>query len=199
MEGGYFIDSAATAPWFPYVYTGGSAYALNRPATDIYTTDGAGIVALNTSGQAVGFSTPGNCRAVDAAVWTYTISGGSVASQTATDIGTPGTSPIPTAETSTLLAINSSGKAVGSVVCHLRRLHQPRQRGRVVHLQRGQLGALPRWAACWSVRRSRDPQSWGGPKPGHQRFRGGGRLHRQRQPTPAATTPPSGKTAPSPT
>ena len=111
-EGGYFISSAATAPWFPYVYTGGSAYALNRPATDIYTTDGAGIVALNTAGQAVGFSTP-YAGTVDATVWTYTISGGSVASQTATDIHSQVTTQFPTAETSTLLAINSSGKAVG--------------------------------------------------------------------------------------
>ena len=85
---------------------------MNRPATDIYTADGAGIVALNTAGQAVGFSTP-YAGTVNAAVWTYTISGGSVVSQTATDIHSQVTAQFPTAETSTLLAINSSGKAVG--------------------------------------------------------------------------------------
>ncbi len=111
-EGGYFVTSAATAPWFPYVYSGGSVYALNRPATDVFTYGGAGIVALNTSGQAVGFSTP-YAATVDATIWTYTISGGSVTSQTATDINSQVTAQFPTAETSTLLAINSSGNAVG--------------------------------------------------------------------------------------
>jgi hypothetical protein len=113
MEGGYFVSSAATAPWFPYVYAGGSVYPLNRPATDVYSEYGAGIVALNASGQAVGFSTPYALPLASAAVWTYTISGGSVASQTATDVGSQVTAQFPTAESSTLLAINGSGNAVG--------------------------------------------------------------------------------------
>jgi hypothetical protein len=112
MEGGYFVSSAGNAPWFPYVYSGGSVYALNRPASDVFDFDGAGIVALNTAGQAVGFSTP-YAATVDATVWSYTISGGSVTSQTATDINSQVTAQFPTAETSTLVAINSSGNAVG--------------------------------------------------------------------------------------
>ena len=110
--GGYYINSTGAAPWFPYVYSGGSIYALNRAAGDDYTTDGAGIVALNTSGQAVGFCTPQNLL-IEASVWTYTISGGSVTSQTVTDIYSQIHAQYPTADSSTMLGINSSGIAVG--------------------------------------------------------------------------------------
>ena len=97
----------------PYVYTGGTAYALNLPAGDGYTGSGAGILALNTSGQAVGFTTPGNPPLSQGAVWTYTISGGVVTAQTATDIKPWILAQFPTMHTSDLLAINSSGIAVG--------------------------------------------------------------------------------------
>ena len=57
--GGYYNNSSASNRLTPIVYTGGTAYALNVPGSG-YTSGGAGIVALNTSGQAVGFATPGN-------------------------------------------------------------------------------------------------------------------------------------------
>jgi hypothetical protein len=75
---------------------------------------GAGVVAMNTSGQAVGFFTPGVAPPpVNAAVWTYTVSGGSLTSQTATDIQSLVVNQFGTALSSTLLSINNSGEAVG--------------------------------------------------------------------------------------
>ncbi len=97
----------------PMVYTGGTAYTLNLPSGD----SGADILALNTSGQAVGGTNPASgimLPGLQGAVWTYTISGGLVASQTATDIGSLVRAQYPSAQTSDLLAINSSGIAVGS-------------------------------------------------------------------------------------
>ena len=114
--GGYYINTAGgSITMTPMVYSGGTAYGLNVPAGD--TTYGADILALNTSGQAVGGTDPASGAAppgLQAAVWTYTISGGSVASQTATDIGSLVRAQYPSAQTSALLAINSSGIAVGS-------------------------------------------------------------------------------------
>ena len=95
------------------MYTGGTAYALNQPTGDAYTSGGAGIVALNTSGQAVGFTTPSNPPIIQGAVWTYTISGGAVTAQTGTDIKSLVQAQFPTAHESELLAINGSGTAVG--------------------------------------------------------------------------------------
>ena len=127
--GGYYINTNNTAGVAyletPMVFTGGTAYALNMPAGETYDTNpsGAGILALNTKGQAIGFSTPdfgqmapvgARLPDVEAAVWTYTISGGSVTAQTATDINPLVQSKYPFALTSDLVAINSSGSAVGS-------------------------------------------------------------------------------------
>ena len=43
-ECGYYNNTeAAPVRWYPYVYVGGTTYALNRPASDIYYTYGAGI------------------------------------------------------------------------------------------------------------------------------------------------------------
>ena len=112
-EGGYYINTAgSTSRMTPTIYTGGSAYALNLPTGDT-NGPGAGILALNTNGQAVGFSDPATGN-IQGALWTYTISGGSVASQTATDIGSLVQAEYPSALTSELWAINSSGNAVGS-------------------------------------------------------------------------------------
>ena len=69
--------------------------------------------ALNTSGQAVGVAATGGPADAHAAVWTYTISGGSVTSQTATDLQPAVTAAFPTALSSNLVSINSSGLAVG--------------------------------------------------------------------------------------
>ncbi len=113
-EAGYWINSGNNNRWTPMVYTGGTAYGLNLPTGDGYTSDGAGIDALNGNGQAVGFTTPGNPPGIQAAVWTYTISGGTVTSQTATDIKSAIVAQYPSAISSDLLAINSSGNAVGS-------------------------------------------------------------------------------------
>ena len=115
-EGGYYINTSnSIAPWYPFVYIGGTTYPLNQPASDepYYTAWGAGITALNTNGQAVGFSTPGNPEDMNAAVWTYAVSGGSVTSQTATNIQALVRAQYPTAVSSELVAINSSGTAVG--------------------------------------------------------------------------------------
>jgi hypothetical protein len=114
-EGGWYSNSH----YYPMVYTGGSAYGLNTPPGDSYNTStaGAGIVALNTSGQGVGFSSPstgGGPPDINAAVWTYTISGESVTSQTATNIESLVVAQYPTAQRSEFLAINSSGEAVGA-------------------------------------------------------------------------------------
>ena len=109
--GGY----CSSSPMNPFVYTGGTAYTFNLPAAD--SSYGGGILGLNTSGQAVGFVEPGGgigLPGLDGAVWTYTISGGSVAAQTATDIGSLVQGQYSAAQSSDLLAINSSGKAVGS-------------------------------------------------------------------------------------
>jgi hypothetical protein len=112
-EGGFYMNESSGAPYYPYVYAGGSVYALNRPAAGPYTAYGAGIVAMNTNGQAVGFNAPGNPPEIHASVWTYTLSGGSVASQTAADLQNSVTAQYPTALASTFVAINSSGTAVG--------------------------------------------------------------------------------------
>ena len=108
-EGGFYASSIR----YPVVYTGGTACALNTPTGDSYTSGGAGIVALNANGQAVGFTTPGNPGVMQGAVWTYTISGGVVISQTGTDIKSLVQAQFSTANSSELLAINSSGTAVG--------------------------------------------------------------------------------------
>ena len=112
-EGGFYISGGYK---YPDVYTGGTACGLNQPTGDTYTSGGAGIVALNTSGQAVGFTTPGNPGVMQGAVWTYTISGGSVTSQTATDIKSLVQAQFSTANSSELLAINSSGNRGRRVV-----------------------------------------------------------------------------------
>ena len=109
-EGGYYISGGYK---YPAVYTGGTTYGLNQPAGDTYTSGGAGILALNTSGQAVGFTTPGNPGIMQGALWTYTISGGVVTSQTGTDIKSLVQAQFSTANSSELLAIDSAGIAVG--------------------------------------------------------------------------------------
>ena len=78
-------------------------------------------MALNTSGQAVGCAQSGNPLTSDAAVWTYTVSGGSMSAQTLTDIqvyGLAGNSPsgaaaaYPSVQSSVALAVNSSGQVL---------------------------------------------------------------------------------------
>jgi hypothetical protein len=106
-EAGYYVTMN------PFVYTGGTAYALNYPSGDV----GGYILALNTSGQAVGGTSPNVSPSppnLQAAVWNYAISGGVVTSQTATNIGPLVKAQFPTSLTSCMLAINSSGIAVGS-------------------------------------------------------------------------------------
>ena len=41
-ECGYYNLGSGSATYCPYVYAGGLTYALNRPATDVYTGGGAG-------------------------------------------------------------------------------------------------------------------------------------------------------------
>ena len=172
-EGGYYITGGYK---YPFVYTGGTAVGLSQPTGDTYTSGGAGIVALNTSGQAVGWSTPGNPQDMQAAVWTYTISGESVTSQTATNIQSLVHAQFPTADDSALLAINSTGQAVGvwgttyagsftagnsacSWLLHLQREYPGH------HILGQPVGFFPH------RRIYRLP---GGPRPTNQRFRGGG-------------------------
>ena len=62
----------------PYIRTGGTDYQLNDT-----TTYGSAITALNTSGQAVGWTQSGGIGppTPNAVFWTYTISGGTITSQ----------------------------------------------------------------------------------------------------------------------
>ena len=158
--GGYYINSSGTTfRTTPIVYTGGTSYALNLPTGDIYNSNpaGAGIVALNTSGQAVGISNPSggvNPPSIQGAVWTYTISGGSVTSQTATDIRPVGRSPVSFRPVIRPVGDQQLGKRGRFMVHHLRIVAEPLRGRRIVHLQRGQPRPSPRWAACWSARRS---------------------------------------------
>ncbi len=97
----------------PYVYTGGSMYVLNSPYPGIQ----AGIIGINDHGQACGYNkySGGGVNPVGlyATVWTYTISGGTVASQTATDISPYLSAAFPTYEASQAFALNNSGNVVG--------------------------------------------------------------------------------------
>ena len=76
----------------------------------------ATITALNTSGQAVGWADTGDGVGVpphDAEVWSYTISGGSLVSQSTTDLQFNGlATAYPGVQSSQALAINSSGTVV---------------------------------------------------------------------------------------
>ncbi len=79
-ESGFYLSASVH---MPYVYTGGTVYPLHSASgdSDTYTSPGGcSIVALNTSGQAVGLAATGSVPDAHAAVWTYTISGGSVTS-----------------------------------------------------------------------------------------------------------------------
>ena len=100
----------------PIIYTGGTVYPLNSPFAGITAT----IMAINSSGQAVGYNknTPVKNGALMpegmfATVWTYTISGGSVASQSATDISSYLSAALSDNEASQAYAINGSGQVVG--------------------------------------------------------------------------------------
>ena len=89
----------------PIVYSGGTVYQLNAPHAGISST----ILALNSSGQACGINRNGMC----ATVWTYAISGGSIASQSATDISPYLSAALTGYEASQAYAINDSGDVVG--------------------------------------------------------------------------------------
>ena len=183
-EGGYYINTSnSVAPWYPYVDIGGTTYALNQPASDepYYTAWGAGITALNTNGQAVGFSTPGNPEDMNAAVWTYTVSGGSVTSQTATNIQALVHSQYPTALSSELVAINNSGDAVGQwSTSYVPGILLSAVNGSFIYNVGSStftsLGDLLVGGAEKPSSTHGAGMSWS-----HQRFRGSGRLHRQQR------------------
>jgi probable HAF family extracellular repeat protein len=104
----------------PYIRTGGTDYALND--TQQY---GSTITALNTSGQAVAWAAASGINPIEpnAVAWTYTISGGSVTSQTELNLQTKGglatawsnafgSTAYPTIFSSVAVAINNGGQAV---------------------------------------------------------------------------------------
>ena len=95
-----------------FVRIGGTCYPLNS----VVPTYSATITALNTSGQAVGWADTGDGVGVpphDAEVWSYTISGGSLVSQSTTDLQFNGlATAYPGVQSSQALAINSSGTVV---------------------------------------------------------------------------------------
>ena len=106
--GGATVSSVYT----PYVYTGGSMYVLNSPWTGVQS----GIVAMNNDGQACGYNK--NAIGMDpaglfATVWTYTISGGVLTSQTATDISPYLSAAFSGYQASQAFAVNDSGNVVG--------------------------------------------------------------------------------------
>ena len=105
-------DQLSGSARVPIIYTGGTVYPLNSPYAGFTST----IVALNSAGQAVGFNKYGGGLmppGMFATVWTYTISGGSVASQTATDISPYLSAAFSGYEASQAYAINDSGEVVG--------------------------------------------------------------------------------------
>ena len=96
----------------PYVYTGGSLYLLDSPDAGIQ----AGIIGINDHGQACGYNKAGGGimpPGLYATVWTYTISGGTIASQTATDISPYLSAAFSGYEASQAFAVNNLGNVVG--------------------------------------------------------------------------------------
>ena len=89
----------------PIVYSGGTVYQLNAPHAGISST----ILWLNSSGQACGI----NRNGMWATVWTYAISGGSIASQSATDISPYLSAAFTGYEASQAYSINDSGLSGG--------------------------------------------------------------------------------------
>ncbi len=110
-EGGACVQTAGDASQ-AFVRIGGTCYPLNS----VVPTYSATITALNTSGQAVGWADTGDGVGVpphDAEVWSYTISGGSLVSQSTTDLQFNGlATAYPGVQSSQALAINSSGTVV---------------------------------------------------------------------------------------
>ncbi len=108
-----------TSAYQGFVRIGGVSYTLNPPGSN---PGPATITALNTQGQAVGWLTAGSPPTHFADVWSYTISGGTLVSQTATDLQSHGlATAYPGVQSSQALAINSSGTvvvgaAIGSLV-----------------------------------------------------------------------------------
>ena len=113
--GGFYRTGASTLS--PYVYTGGTYYGLLNNLAEY----GSSVLALNTSGQAVGWSETGSGSSPDATVWTYAISGGTMKAQTLTDIGQNGlanpslggaAAAYPSVQGSLALAVNASGQVL---------------------------------------------------------------------------------------
>ena len=106
----YKATGGGSIPMSAFVRTGGTYYHLN----DISGPYGSCISALNTSGQAVGWLQTDIPPRPHAAVWTYTISDGSVTAQTFKDLQYDGglATAYPGVLSSTALAINSTGKVV---------------------------------------------------------------------------------------
>jgi probable HAF family extracellular repeat protein len=111
---GYYRATGGGGPTEPFIRTGGTDYGL----TDT-TTYGSAITALNTSGQAVGWTQSGGIGppTFNAVVWTYTISGGAITSQTSLNLESKGglATAFPDVYASTALAINNSGQVVVAV------------------------------------------------------------------------------------
>ena len=96
----------------PMVYTGGTAYYLNPPYANVAST----IFSINSNGQACGFNKyapPLNPAGMWATVWTYTISGGSLTSQSATDISSYLSAAFSGYEASQAYSVNDLGQVVG--------------------------------------------------------------------------------------
>jgi hypothetical protein len=115
-EGDIGGDQLSGSVRAPIIYSGGTVYPLNSPFAGISST----ILALNSGGQAVGINknTPVQAgvpkpEGMFATVWTYSISGGSIASQSATDISPYLSAALTGCEASQAYAINNAGQAVG--------------------------------------------------------------------------------------
>ncbi len=106
--GGQYRESSGSDPVNAFVRVGAVNYFLNAPGN----VGAPSVTALNTNGQAAGWDNP-NQGLTHALVWSYTISGGSLISQTATDLQSSGlAAAYPSVMSSQALAINSSGMVV---------------------------------------------------------------------------------------
>ena len=106
------ISGATGTTPAPIVYSGGTLYTLNRA----YANVASYMLALNSNGQGVGFDKHAigmDPAGMFATVWTYTISGGSVVSQSATDISPYLTTAYSSFQAAQAYAINNAGQVVG--------------------------------------------------------------------------------------